>query len=188
MDDLEYPAEYLEGIRLFNEREFFACHDVLEELWTDTLGPERTFYQGLIHAAVSLFHFEEGNLGGARKMYDSTNRYLSPFAPAFMGLDLAGFLRDYQICFQAAVGCGFHMADGGRVGPGQHAPIFAGKPTPNMMSENFDLAAELAEYSGTAALFPLPGAVFFPRMLFPLHIFERRYRRDDGGRCWKRTG
>ncbi len=45
-----------------------------------------------------------------------------------------------------------------------------------MMSENFDLRAELAEYSGTAALFPLPSAVFFPRTLFPLHIFERRYR------------
>ncbi len=106
MDDPEYPTLYLEGVRLFNEREFFACHDVLEELWTDTLGPERTFYQGLIHAAVSLFHFEEGNLGGARKMYDSTNRYLSPFAPTYMGLDLEGFLRDYQSCFQALLDAG----------------------------------------------------------------------------------
>ncbi len=46
-----------------------------------------------------------------------------------------------------------------------------------MMSENFDLRAELAEFSGSAALFPLPNAVFFPRTLFPLHIFEPRYRR-----------
>lgn len=36
---------------------------------------------------------------------------------------------------------------------------------------------ELADFSGTAALFPLPNAVFFPQTLFPLHIFERRYRR-----------
>jgi uncharacterized protein len=105
-DPLEFPEAYLEGVRLFNEREFFACHDVLEELWTDTLGPERTFYQGLIHAAVSLFHFEEGNLGGARKMFDSTNRYLEPFAPQHMGLDLAGFLMDYQNCFRPLLAAG----------------------------------------------------------------------------------
>lgn len=106
MDSLEFPAAYLEGVRLFNEREFFACHDVLEELWTDTLGPERTFYQGLIHAAVSLFHFEEGNLGGARKMHDSTRRYLEPFSPWHMGLDLEGFLMDYETCFQPLLDAG----------------------------------------------------------------------------------
>lgn len=101
-----YPEAYLEGVRLFNEREFFACHDVIEELWTDTLGPERNFYQGLIHAAVSLFHFEEGNLGGARKMFDSTNRYLEPYSPTYMGLDVAGFLKDYRNCFQPLLDAG----------------------------------------------------------------------------------
>lgn len=104
--ELEFPSEYVEGVRLFNEREFFACHDVLEELWTDTLGPERSFYQGLIHAAVSLFHFEEGNLGGARKMYDSTRRYLEPYLPHYMGLDLERFLRDYRTCFQPLLDAG----------------------------------------------------------------------------------
>lgn len=106
MDAREFPSLFVEGVRLFNEREFFACHDVLEELWTDTLGPERPFYQGLIHAAVSLFHFEEGNLGGARKMHDSTRRYLEPFAPDFMGLDLETFLTDYETCFQPLLAAG----------------------------------------------------------------------------------
>jgi predicted metal-dependent hydrolase len=106
MDAREFPRPYLEGVRLFNAREFFACHDVLEELWTDTLGPERLFYQGLIHAAVSLFHFEEGNLGGARKMHDSTRKYLEPFAPAFMGLDLEAFLIDYEACFEPLLEAG----------------------------------------------------------------------------------
>ena len=49
----EYPDKYLEGIRLFNEQEFFECHEVLEELWSETLGEEKKFYQGLIQAAVS---------------------------------------------------------------------------------------------------------------------------------------
>ena len=95
----EFDPRYLEGIRLFNDQEFFACHDVLEELWSETLGPERSFYQGLIHAAVALHHFETDNLGGARRMYDSTRRYLEPYAPAYLGLDVERFLREFRACF-----------------------------------------------------------------------------------------
>ena len=32
------------------------------------------------------------------------------------------------------------------------------------------------DFSGKAPLFPLPGCVFFPHTLLPLHIFEDRYR------------
>lgn len=112
MDVPEFPSLYLEGVKRFNEREFFACHDVLEELWTDTLGPERPFYQGLIHAAVSLFHFEEGNLGGAHKMHDSTRKYLEPFAPCFLGLDLEAFLADYEVCFRPLLNAGSKWPEG----------------------------------------------------------------------------
>ena len=63
MDEL--PELYLKGIWLFNEGEFFDCHDELEELWTEIQGEERKYIQGLIQAAVALFHFGNGNLGGA---------------------------------------------------------------------------------------------------------------------------
>lgn len=95
----DYDPRYLEGVRLFNEQEFFACHDVLEELWGETLGPDREFYQGLIHAAVALFHFEEGNLGGARKMYGSARRYLQPYGESHLGLNVHALLADLKICF-----------------------------------------------------------------------------------------
>lgn len=93
-------ARFRHAIELFNCREFFACHDVLEELWSETLGPEREFYQGLIHAAVALFHFGEGNLGGARKMYGSAVRYLAPYRPCFSSVDLDRFLTQLQACFE----------------------------------------------------------------------------------------
>jgi predicted metal-dependent hydrolase len=88
-----------EGIRLFNEGEFYACHDVLEEVWGDTLGPEKEFYQGLIHAAVALFHFEGGNLGGARRMYGSACAYLGRYGDAFLGVDLRRLRFDLEACF-----------------------------------------------------------------------------------------
>ena len=96
-DDL---ARLENGIRLFNEREFFACHDVLEELWGDVQGPEKQFYQGLIQAAVALFHFENGNLGGARRMHLSACAYLAAYGDACHGVNLAQFRHDFEVCFQ----------------------------------------------------------------------------------------
>ncbi|MEZ6068381.1 MAG: DUF309 domain-containing protein [Planctomycetaceae bacterium] len=90
----------MEAVELFNRREFFACHDLLEEVWGETLGEDREFYQGLIHAAVSLHHFEGGNLGGARKMAESTLRYLLPYVTRDMSIDLERFLTDYGECFR----------------------------------------------------------------------------------------
>lgn len=96
----EYPKLYLEGIRLFNEREFFECHDAIEELWTDTHTAERRFLQGLIQAAVALYHFGNENLGGARKMYHAAVEKLRPYAPHYWGLDLDKFLADLRFCFE----------------------------------------------------------------------------------------
>ena len=106
MMERDSPALYLEGVRLFNEGEFYACHDALEELWTDTLGPERGFYQGLIQSAVALFHFGNGNLGGARRMYFSACNYLEPYRPAYYGIDLERFLSDLRECFRDLIDAG----------------------------------------------------------------------------------
>jgi uncharacterized protein len=96
----EYPEKYLEGIRLFNEEDFFECHEVLEELWAETLGAEKKFYQGLIQAAVALFHFGNENLGGARKLYHAASEKLDPYRPRYQGLDVDKFLAEMKYCFQ----------------------------------------------------------------------------------------
>ena len=96
----EYPEQYREGLRLFNEEEFFECHDVLEELWSASTGAERKFIQGLIQASIALFHFGNENFGGAKKLYLSARKNLDPFGPEFMGILLGPFLQDFQNCFQ----------------------------------------------------------------------------------------
>jgi predicted metal-dependent hydrolase len=95
-----WPDKYVEGIRLFNEEEFFECHDVLEELWSETLGEDKKFLQGLIQASVALFHFGNENLGGARKLYHASLEKLEPYGETHMGLDLAKFKADFRICFE----------------------------------------------------------------------------------------
>jgi len=96
----ELPAQYREGVRLFNEEEFFECHDVLEELWSESVGDERKFLQGLIQASIALFHFGNENFGGAKKLYLSAINKLDPYRDEFMGIMLSDFLNDFQSCFQ----------------------------------------------------------------------------------------
>jgi len=101
-----YPPQYLEGLRLLNDQDFFESHDVLEELWADIVGDERQFYQGLIQVAVALFHFSNGNLGGARKLYHSSHNYLQQYPSTYMGLDLENLLNDLQSCFRELIDAG----------------------------------------------------------------------------------
>ncbi len=96
----EFPEQYREGLRLFNDEEFFECHDVLEVLWSETVGTERKFLQGLIQASIALFHFGNENFGGAKKLYLSARKNLDPFGDEFMGIVLSAFLQDFQRCFQ----------------------------------------------------------------------------------------
>lgn len=98
----EFTDERLaEGVKLFNEGEFFACHDVLEDLWTEQVCPERTFLQGLIQLAVALHHFEEGNLGGAVRLYRSSMVMLEEYCPVFSGILVSQLVADTERCFAA---------------------------------------------------------------------------------------
>jgi uncharacterized protein len=94
-----YDPRYLAGIVLFNRGDFFEAHEVWEDLWTEAAGPERPFYQGLIQAAVGLCHFCNGNLRGAVKLYHSSRDYMQRGQAHFLGLDVAEFWRQMELCF-----------------------------------------------------------------------------------------
>jgi hypothetical protein len=95
-----YDPRYLAGILLFNEQGFFEAHEVWEDLWSESHGEERRFYQGLIQAAVGLCHFSNGNLGGAVKLYRSSRDYMNALGARFLGLDIALFWQQMDRCFQ----------------------------------------------------------------------------------------
>ncbi len=55
-------------------------------------------YQGLLQAAVALYHHRNGNRRGARKLFRGALEKLK-FQPAdALGIDLAAFRRDAQAC------------------------------------------------------------------------------------------
>lgn len=97
--DVDYTERYLEGLRLFNDEEFFECHDVLEEIWSECQGDEKSFLQGLIQASVALFHFGNENYGGAKKLYVTSLKRLDAYADDYLGIQLARFRDDFRRCF-----------------------------------------------------------------------------------------
>jgi predicted metal-dependent hydrolase len=99
-----YDPRYLAGILFFNERDFFEAHEAWEDLWSESHGQERRFYQGLIQAAVGLFHFSNGNLGGAVKQYRSSYDYMKTCGSPFLGLDVDDFWRQMARCFEPLLG------------------------------------------------------------------------------------
>jgi len=87
-----HDARYIKFFELFNEQEYYECHEVLEELWMEeTTCPERAFYQGLIQTATAFYHLRNGNLAGARKLFETGLKYLSPYPEETMDFDLRGY-------------------------------------------------------------------------------------------------
>lgn len=99
-----YDPRYLAGIILFNAHDFFEAHEVWEDLWAESHGRERSFYQGLIQAAVGLCHFHNGNLGGAAKLYRSSRDYMLSAGDALLGLNVADFWERMAVCFAPVLG------------------------------------------------------------------------------------
>jgi predicted metal-dependent hydrolase len=103
MSDESYDPRYLAGIEEFNRCEFFEAHEVWEDLWADTSGEPRKFYQGLIQVAVCLHHFGNGNIRGARKLYHSSRGYLENYCPIYQGLDVSTLLAQLEVCCREVI-------------------------------------------------------------------------------------
>jgi uncharacterized protein len=87
-------ARLQHGILLFNQRNFFECHEVLEEEWTPERDPRRLFLQSLIHMAVGLYHSSRQNPVGASRQLRKGLRKLAGYLPACEDIDTARLHRE----------------------------------------------------------------------------------------------
>lgn len=81
------------GAVLFNTGLFFECHEFFEGIWRRAPAADRPCYQGIILVAAAFYHYEKGNLHGARvKLAEGTKR-LRRCAPARVGLQIGDWLQ-----------------------------------------------------------------------------------------------
>lgn len=63
-----YPEAYLDYLVHFHgDRDYFECHEVLEEYWKQLKEDKRSVWVGLILVAVANYHYRRNNLNGAYK-------------------------------------------------------------------------------------------------------------------------
>jgi uncharacterized protein len=88
------PDELYTAIDQFNNREWFECHETLEDLWMGESGMLRDFYQGVIQIAIALHHWKRDNFEGAMKLLKTGAEFLAKVDPVFMNVDVAGLTAD----------------------------------------------------------------------------------------------
>jgi hypothetical protein len=86
-----FEDAFQRGLALFKRGDYFACHEVWEELWLRSFGEDKLFYQGLIQAAVAILHAERGNLRGAVSTWRKACAKLDAMPSHHMGIALAEF-------------------------------------------------------------------------------------------------
>jgi len=92
-----YPQPYLDYLVQFHvERDYFECHEILEEYWKSAPPKERKpVWVGLIQIAVALYHQRRGNQSGAIKMLTSAHSLVQQHQSAIqeLGLDNTALLH-----------------------------------------------------------------------------------------------
>lgn len=88
------PGQLLLAIRQFNNREWYDCHETIEELWLGETGEMRDFLQGTLQISVALHHWRNGNHGGAVSLLASGASYLKRVSDVCLWVDVPALIAD----------------------------------------------------------------------------------------------
>lgn len=78
-------------------KNYYDCHEYLESLWLDS-GREAV-QQGLIQAAVCLYHLYNGNIRGATRMWDRGRPRLIAVGKSWQGIDIHDLVAQMDAVF-----------------------------------------------------------------------------------------
>ena len=90
----EFSQRFREGIALFNAEEFFEAHEALEDVWRESTGNDRQFFQGLVQVAVGLHHYSTGNKVGAQSVLARALENLRGYPSHYSGIRLDSVRKD----------------------------------------------------------------------------------------------
>ena len=95
-------GQLLLGIRQFNSRQWYECHETVELLWMKEEGELRPFYQGLIQLAIAQLHWRNDNFKGAMALLAGGTDYLKQVPSPCQWVDLTGLIKQAE-ALQAAL-------------------------------------------------------------------------------------
>ena len=93
MANLTLDPEFMTAIALFNNGDYYACHDTLEEIWHNAWQSDRAFYQGILQVAVGLYHLKNQNWHGATILLGEGTSRLPAYLPDYQSIDVESLLE-----------------------------------------------------------------------------------------------
>lgn len=100
-----------EGIRLFNEGDYWRAHEALEEAWLEEPGSARALYKAILQAGVFYLQIQRGNLRGAFKMHKRCLVWLTPWPDQCRTINIGQLKIDIQIALDQAATLGADHLD-----------------------------------------------------------------------------
>jgi predicted metal-dependent hydrolase len=88
------PELAVEAIARFNAGEYYAQHDLFEELWMATDGPIRDLYRVVLQVGIAYYQILRGNHRGARKMLLRSRQWLALLPDQCQGIDVKALRED----------------------------------------------------------------------------------------------
>lgn len=92
--DQSPPGQFLLAIRQFNSRDWYDCHETIEDLWLGETGEMKDFLQGTLQISVALLHWRNGNHGGAVSLLASGVNYLKRVPDVCLWVDVPSLITD----------------------------------------------------------------------------------------------
>ena len=91
--DLGHDLEFVAAIAQFNNADYYACHDTLEEIWHNAWQCDRAFYQGILQIAVGIYHLKSQNWHGATILLGEGTSRLTAYLPDYQSVDVESLLE-----------------------------------------------------------------------------------------------
>jgi uncharacterized protein len=88
-------------LSLIRRGEYFAAHEVLEDVWRAAEPVERDFYQGLVHVAVAWYQAGRNRPVAMSRQLEKAIRRLAPYAPAHRGVAVEPLLEQLRAALAA---------------------------------------------------------------------------------------
>jgi predicted metal-dependent hydrolase len=85
-----------EGLRLYEEGEFFTAHEAWESVWLGLPEPEKTFLQGLIQVTAAFHHLQRNNPLGTTLLLQAALRRLDRYPASYGGISVTLLCRDIR--------------------------------------------------------------------------------------------
>jgi predicted metal-dependent hydrolase len=96
-DNAYIRSRFIQAINKFNNKEFFECHEILEDIWFDIRDDSRDFYQGLLHIAVGFYHLTiKNNSKGAVFQLEKAITKLKGYKENYNGILLSKLLNETE--------------------------------------------------------------------------------------------